>query len=134
MLQEYLRDGDQTGGFMYPRLGQLQCVNDLFFHSDVCSCDHFGCGRNFTACIRILLVPILYAKHEPLSLDWILNLVSPIFDSGVDRFKRQFAHLDEHSGKGGKSSHILRHHISLPRYVYDKDMILPLQLLIRGIK
>ncbi|XP_073048497.1 mitogen-activated protein kinase 9-like [Primulina eburnea] len=53
MLQEYLRDGDQSSGFMYP--------------------------------------------------------------SGVDRFKRQFAHLEEHSIKGGKSSHILRHHVSLPR-------------------
>ncbi|KZV46513.1 mitogen-activated protein kinase 9 [Dorcoceras hygrometricum] len=53
MLKEYLRDGDQTSGFMYP--------------------------------------------------------------SGVDRFKRQFAHLEEHHGKGGKSSHILRHNASLPR-------------------
>ncbi|KAI5660275.1 hypothetical protein M9H77_29068 [Catharanthus roseus] len=55
MLQEYLRGGEQTSGFMYP--------------------------------------------------------------SGVDRFKRQFAHLEEqHHAKGERSSQpILRQHTSLPR-------------------
>lgn len=50
----------------------------------------------------------------------LLEHVEHVFNSAVDQFKRQFAHLEEHYQKNGNNSvpqALERQHASLPRYV-----------------
>ncbi|GFP78747.1 mitogen-activated protein kinase 20 [Phtheirospermum japonicum] len=79
--------------------------------------------------IRELIFREILEYHPQLLKDYINGVERSnfVYPSAVDQFKKQFAHLEENSGKGGPVIPLERKHVSLPRSTIVHSNTVPLR-------